>query len=197
MESYQGLTTVKFDFDHLAAVEEFCAQCKLVGYKNNDSIKSMKLEWCLALSGQFFLTYLDNKIISLSGCHPLLEAGTGVYRILFRGATLPEYQNLHGTLSKTHMNSIPFYHHAPEQITWAAKEGYTNCVITTNRANKDGIQSMNKSHRVFKILEKQHIVSCLHKNLWLFNNEQSVWSLNIDNYFTSRNSFKERHGYHI
>lgn len=197
MASSQGLTTVKFTFDQLQALEEFCNECKLAGYKNNDSVKSLKLEWCLTLGGQFFLTYLNNKIISLSGCHPLPEAGTGVYRILFRGATLPEYQNLHGSLSKTHMNSIPFYYHAPEQIAWATKEGYTNCVITTNQANKDGIQSMNKSHRVFKLLEKQRIVSCLHEKLWLFNNDQSVWSLNTDNYFTTRNNFKERHGYSI
>jgi hypothetical protein len=197
VESYKRLTTVEFDFSQLPAVEEFCKACKLAGYKNNDSLKSLKLDWCLELGGQFFLTYLNDKIISLSGCHPLPEAGKGIYRILFRGATLPEYQNLHGTLSKTHMNSIPFYHHAPEQIKWATIAGYANCVITTNRSNKDGITSMNKSHRVFKLLEKQHIVSCLHESLWLFNNDQSVWNLNTDNYFISRNNFKERHGYSI
>lgn len=197
MESYQNLTTVEFTFDQINSVEKFCTQCKLAGYKNNTSIKSIKLEWCLSLGGQFFLTYLNDRIISFSGCHPLPEAGGDVYRIMFRGATLPKYQNLQGTLSKTHMNSIPFYHHTPRQITWASAAGYNNCVITTNQANKDGIQSMNKSHRIFKLLEKQHMVSCLHESLWLFNNEQSVWSLNIDHYFASRNNFKERHGYNI
>jgi hypothetical protein len=197
VESYKGLRTVKFTFDQLTSVEEFCRQCKLAGYKNNDSIKSIKLEWCLESGGQFFLTYLDDQIISLSGCHPLPEAGIDVYRIMFRGVTLPQYQNLHGTLSKTHMNSIPFYYHAPEQINWAAAAGYANCVITTNHNNRDGIQSMNKSHRVFKLLEKQNMVTCLHKNLWLFNAEQSVWSLDVGNYFISRNNFKERHGYSV
>lgn len=193
MESYQGLTTVEFDFNQINAVEEFCIQCKLAGYKNNDSTKSMKLEWCLASGGQFFLTYLDDKIISLSGCHPLPEAGVNVYRILFRGATLPQYQNLHGTLSKTHMNSIPFYYHAPKQLAWAEAAGYNECAITTNHSNKDGIVSMNKSHRVLQLLEKQNIVSCLHKNLLLFNNQQTVWKLNVDNYFISRTRFDQRH----
>lgn len=192
MESSQRLTTVAFSFDYIKVLEEFCKECSLVGYKNNDSIKSMKLEWCLKLGGQFFLTFFNDKLISLSGCHPLPEAGDNNYRILFRGATLPKYQNLHGTLSKTHMNSTPFYYHVPKQIDWALSKGYSNYVITTNHKNKDGIESMNKSHRVFKLLEKQNIVSCLHENLWLFNTEQSVWSLNIDNYFIARNNFQTR-----
>jgi hypothetical protein len=197
LESYQGLTTIGFTVDHIRNVEEFCRQCSQVGYKNNDSLKSMKLGWCLGIGGQFFLTYLNDRIISLSGCHPLPEAGDYVYRILFRGATLPEYQNLQGTLSKTHMNSIPFYHHAPWQINWASTKGFNTCVITTNHNNKDGITSMNKSHRVFKLLEKQNIVSCLYDDLLLFNNQQSVWALNLDNYFSSRNNFKERNDLNI
>lgn len=192
MESTQGLTTTGFTFDHINAVEDFCKACDLVGYKNNNSIASMKLEWCLKIGGQFFLTYLNNKIISLSGCHPLPEAGDSVYRVLFRGATLPEYQNLHGTLNKTHMNSIPFYYHIPRQINWATIAGYTTYAVTTNHNNKDGIESMDKSHRVFKLLEKQNIVNCLHEHMTLFNAEQSVWNLNVDTYFSFRSKFKER-----
>jgi hypothetical protein len=197
MEINKRLTTVGYTERHLGFVEEFCKECRSAGYKNNESIEAMKLEWCLSLDGQFFLTYLNDRIISLSGCHPLKEVGENVYRILFRGATLPEYQNLHGTLSKTHMNSIPFYYHIPRQINWATIAGYTTYAVTTNHNNKDGIESMNKSHRVFNLLEKQNIVTCLHKNLWLFNNQQSVWSLNVDNYFISRNNFKERNGYNV
>jgi hypothetical protein len=181
----------------MKSVEEFCQACKLAGYKNNDSVKSMRLDWCLKLGGQFFLTYLNDRLISLSGCHPLPEAGENIYRILFRGATLPSYQNLYRTLSKTHMNSIPFYSHVPRQVNWAKNLGYNTYAITTNHSNKDSIQSMSKSHRVFKLLEKQHIVTCLHENLWLFNNEQSVWSVNIDNYNTARNNFKERNAPNI
>lgn len=189
----QRLTTVGFTFDHIKAVEKFCKECSLVGYKNNDSIKAMRLDWCLDLGGQFFLTYCNDRLISLSGCHPLPEAGPSVYRILFRGATLPEYQNLSGALSKTHMNSIPFYHHAPRQINWAKVVEYSNYAVTTNHSNKDGIASMSKSHRVFKLLERQGIVKCLHENLRLFNNDQSVWTLNVDNYMTARDKFTSNH----
>jgi hypothetical protein len=197
MESNKRITTVGFTFDHLKSVEEFCQACKLVGYKNNDSVKSMRLDWCLKLGGQFFLTYFDGKLISLSGCHPLPEAGENIYRILFRGATLPGYQNLHGTLSKTHMNSIPFYYHVPRQVNWANTLGHNTYAITTNHSNKDSIQSMSKSHRVLGLLEKQNLVTCLQHDLWLFNNVQSVWSLNLDTYFTARNNFKERNALNI
>ena len=194
MDSSQGLRTVGFTYEQLGYVEEFCQQCKLFGYKNNESVKAMRLDWCLEQGGQFFLTYLDDKIISLSGCHPLPEAGNDVYRILFRGATLPEYRNLQGVLNKSHMNSIPFYHHVPRQIKWASSVNrYTKFVITTNHVNKDNITSMVKSHRVFKLLEKQNIVSCMHEKLFLFNTDQSVWLLNQEEYNQKREYFTQRH----
>ena len=191
MDTAKRLTTVIFNDQYMGQVEEFCLSCKEHGYKNNESLKAMKLEWCLEQGGQFFLTYYDDKIISLSGCHPLPQAGEDVYRILFRGITLPEYKNLQGALNKAHMNSIPFYNHIPEQASWI--KGLTNdpkLVITTNHANE--ITSMEKSHRVFKLLEKQQIVSCMHEQLSLFNTEQSVWLLNQDIYNQQRLNYTNR-----
>jgi len=136
MVAAERLTTVVFSDQYINQVEKFCLSCKEHGYKNNESLKAMKLEWCLDQGGQFFLTYYDDKIISLSGCHPLPQAGEDVYRILFRGITLPEYKNLQGALNKAHMNSIPFYNHIPEQVKWI--KGLTDepkLVITTNHAN--------------------------------------------------------------
>jgi hypothetical protein len=191
MGTKKGITTVGFTYKHISHVEEFCKNCKEVGYKNNESLEAMKLEWCLEQGGQFFLTYLGDKIISLSGCHPLPEAGDSVYRVLFRGATLPEHQNMLGIMSKTHMNSIPFYYHLPRQTNWAV--GYSKFVVTTNHSNQDGIVSMNKSHRVFQLLEKQNIVECMHRNLRLFYADQSVWKINLEKYFQAREKFESRH----
>ena len=191
MDAAERLTTVVFNDQYTGQVEDFCLSCKEHGYKNNESLKAMKLEWCLVQGGQFFLTYYDDKIISLSGCHPLPQAGKDVYRILFRGITLPEYKNLQGALNKAHMNSIPFYNHIPEQVKWI--KGLTDdpkLVITTNHANE--ITSMEKSHRVFKLLEKQQIVSCMHERLSLFNTDQSVWLLNQDIYNQQRLNYTNR-----
>lgn len=194
MFSAKKLITVEFDSTHLANLKEFCEQCSMHGYINNASVKAIKLDWCLDVGGQFFLTYLDDKLISLSGCHPLPEAGENCYRSLFRGVTLPEYQNLFKVVSKTHMSSIPFFDHLPLQIAWAAAKGHNDIVVTTNWSNPDNIESMNRSHRVFHSLEKQNIVTCMHRKINIFNTEQSVWKINREQYSQARAEFRDRHG---
>jgi hypothetical protein len=190
MDAKKRLTTLEYSPEYRTLLEEFCNQCALHGYKNNDSLESMRLDWCISVGGQFFLTLLDTKVISVSGCHPLMD----YYRVLFRGATLPEYQNIFGVPSKTHMGSIPFFSHMPLQIAWAKSKGYATQVVTTNISNPDGIMSMSHSHRVFQLLEKQQIVSCLHENISIFNTDQSVWQINYDQYFAAREGYKVRNG---
>lgn len=193
MDTNKRLKTVGYTDQHLGFVEEFCQQCKLVGYKNNESIEAMKLDWCLSQGGQFFLTYLDDRIISLSGCHPLSEVSKNTYRVLFRGATLPEYQNLTGAMSKTHMNSIPFFYHVPRQIKWAKQVDRDCIVVTTNYENTE-IKSMSKSHRVFHSLAKQGIVNQLVEKMNLFYTEQAVWQINENEYFKHRSEYALRQG---
>lgn len=192
MDAKERLITVPYAPEHKPALEEFCIQCSKHGYKNNESLGAIRLDWCLSIGGQFFLTFLDDKIISISGCHPLLDN----YRVLFRGATLPEYQNIFGVPSKAHMGSIPFFSHMPLQMAWAESQQYTKHVVTTNWSNPDGITSMSHSHRVFQLLEKQGIVSCLYEKINIFNTDQSVWLMNKENYFNARNGFKDRNGLH-
>lgn len=192
MDSKERLITREYTCEQLPALEQFCSKCEIAGYKNNSSIEAMRLDWCLKEGGQFFLTYLDNIIISVSGCHPLPQAGPDCYRILFRGATLPEYQNFFKIVSKTHMSSIPFFSHIPLQVEWA--KGFTKHVVTTNWSNPDGIVSMGHSHRVFQLLNRQGLVSCLIEKINLFYTDQSVWQINLEKYFKARTEFKDRNG---
>jgi hypothetical protein len=187
-----NLITTPFTDTHILKLEEFCKKCEQVGYDNNKSLKAMRLDWCLENGGQFYLTWDNDTVISVSGCHPLPQVGN-VYRGLFRGATLPEYQNLSGKLTKTHMNSIPFFYHLPRQITWAKEHSYDTVVVTTNWNNPDGIKSMSKSHSVFKLLEKQGIVKCIKEKIELFYTDQSVWEINVPVYCKVRNEYEERH----
>jgi hypothetical protein len=90
------------------------------------------------------------------------------------------------------MSSLPFYYHVPLEIEWAKKANATKFVVTTNWSNPDGIASMSKSHRVFQLLEKQGLVSCLEEKVILFDTEQSVWNLNLEKYFTAREGFRSR-----
>lgn len=196
MVAQERLITVEYSDTHRSNLEKFCLHCEQLGYHNNSSLSAMKLDWCLNKGGQFFLTYLDDKLIGLSGCHPLTQLGQGIFRVLFRGIELPEYRNILGIPSKTHMSSVQFYYHMPLEIEWAKKQGANTFVVTTNWNNPDGIESMNKSHRVFQLLAKQGIVSCLEEKIVLYETEQSVWSINTDNYFSARIGFKERNGLH-
>jgi hypothetical protein len=192
MESKKTIT-VEYSTEHLSKLIDFCQACEEPGYKNNNSIESMKLDWCLEVGGQFFLTYLGDKIVSVSGCHPLPEVDNTTYRLMFRGASLPEYQNFTNTVSKTMFNSATFYYHVPKQIEWAKRQGYNTFVITTNSNNPE-IQSMNKSHRALKALSNQGMVDCMFEEKMLFYTKQSVWKLNLEKYNQVREQFKIRHG---
>lgn len=182
------ITTPYYDSD-IHGLEMFCKQCKRIGYANNQSIKAMRLDWCLENGGQFHLTWDNDKVVSVSGCHPIPQVGENTYRALFRGATLPEYQNWSKNMTKTHMNSIPFFYHLPRQLYWA---GNNDVVITTNWNNPDGIKSMSKSHSIFSILEKQGIVRKLIDKMDLFHTDQSVWLLNKDKYKQVRKDYEQR-----
>ena len=196
MVSEERVTTYGYDSAHKLDLEDFCFKCRRLGYHNNSSLRAMKLDWCIDNGGQFYLTYLDDTLIGLSGCHPLPQIGPDIFRLLFRGVELPEYRNLFGIVSKTHMSSLPFYYHVPLEIEWAKSSNAKKFVVTTNWSNPDGIASMSKSHRVFQLLEKQGLVSCLEEKVILFDTEQSVWDLNLEAYFTAREGFRSRNELH-
>lgn len=194
MVSEKRLNTFQYDQSHKINLEKFCASCGNLGYYNNESLQAIKLDQCIDQGGQFFLTYLDDNLISISGCHPLPQIDSNTFRVLFRGVELPEYRNLFAITSKTHMTSLPFYYHLPLQIKWARQQGANKFVVTTNWSNPDGIKSMSKSHRVFQLLERQGMVSCLVNRMTLFNTEQSVWEINLEHYFLAREGFRARNG---
>lgn len=195
MVSQEGLETHQYnDSKHRKDLEEFCLKCRNLNYHNNNSFDSMRLHWCLNRGGQFYLTYLDNTLIGLSGCHPLTDVGKDVYRVLFRGIELPEYRNVFKIMSKTHMSAIPFYYHVPLEIKWAQQNNAKHIVVTTNWSNPDGITSMNKSHRVFQGLNKQGIVDCMEEKISLFGVDQSVWEINLEKYHSAREGFRKRNG---
>jgi hypothetical protein len=189
-----NISTVTYKKSLQGDVVKFCKEAAKSNLINNSSLEAMKLDWCLANGGAFHLTYYKTKLISVSGCHPLPQFGEGVMRVLFRGATLPKYHNLFGIVSRTHMNSFPFYSQLPLQLKFASKKGYTIPVVTTNYSNPGNMKSMTKSHRTFFSLEKTGIVTNVMENITLFNTEQAVWRVNVDHYFLARKEFNKRHG---
>ena len=89
----------------------FCEKCDELGYKNNNSIKAMKLYWAKqteqnGISGEFFCAFrrhtkkLDT-IFAVAGCHPLPRdkfpmVNNNAWRIFFRRCELPGYSPYKG-----------------------------------------------------------------------------------------------------
>jgi hypothetical protein len=188
MDTTKRLITVEY-VDQINDLQVFCDKCADLGYKNNSSTVAMKLDWCSCIDGRFFLTYDDKEIVAVSGCHPLPQVDATTWRVLFRGANL--VSNIFGLVSKSHMTSTGFFYHVLPQVAWAQAHGGKKFVITTNWSNPE-IKSMEKSHRTFKLLERQGLVSCLVERIELFNTTQTVWQLDLDKYRQLRQEFIER-----
>jgi hypothetical protein len=160
------------------ALEDFIAQCTLLGYKNNSSLKELRWDWCLE-GGMWYATYNDDKIISLTGIHPFKDG----YRALYRGAQL--WSRPMKGLNRYQMQSWGIYDHLPLQIEFAkGKPLY----ITTN-INKDNSGRMNRIHKSFTAMEKGGMVSYVGDEQ-IFNAIQSVWKLNVDRYFEIRRLYE-------
>jgi hypothetical protein len=160
----------------------FLTQCDSLGYKNNNSLKAMKFEWCLEEGGMWFATHdSEDEIISLSGIHPFKDG----WRVLFRGAQL---ESRPCGLNRYHMQSYCFHSQLPYQIEWAkghSKSENPFLYITTN-TDTDQSGRMQKVNKTFLTLERYDIVCCLGKEE-IFNVNQNVWLLDIKNYEGVRN----------
>ena len=51
-------------------LKKFLQKCDDKKFSNNNTLDSMKFDWCLDVGGMWFATYRNNDIISLSGIHP-------------------------------------------------------------------------------------------------------------------------------
>lgn len=157
-------------------LEEFIAECDKLGYKNNNSLKSLKFDWCLE-NGMWHGTFKDGKLIAISGIH-LFKDG---FRALFRGAQL-EPKSVNG-LTRYQMQSFCIADHLPLQLEFAMG---APVYITTNVAN-DSSGRMNRIHKSFSIMEKhgQMVEYCGDEEI--FYTQQSIWKVNVENYTNIRN----------
>jgi|TARA_B110000238_G_C16095173_1_gene425764 hypothetical protein len=155
------------------ALTAFIDECKKLGYKNNDSLERMNFYKTLNEGGKWFATFVDDKIVGVSGVHEF----RGGVRALYRGAQL---YSRPGGLSKNHMNCWMFYYHLPLVIESTTEPIY----ITTNTEN-DASGSMLRLNKLYYILEKRGIVDHISEEE-LFGVEQNVWRLNKETYLNAR-----------
>lgn len=115
-------------------------------------------------------------LVGTAGAHRLPEVSKTCFRLLFRGAMLPEYRSrgFRG-LSKKHLNSFLFSQVAPLQLRWAQSVGGDLFVVTTNVSPAG--KGLSNTNRVFEILEKQKLVECIQREVTLFSTLQNIWKV--------------------
>mgnify|MGYP001251557042 CR=1 FL=1 len=161
-------------------LNDYIAQCKLLGFKNNETLELMKWDWCLDQGGMWHATYDNQTIVSITGTHPFKDG----YRALFRGAQL-WHRRVKG-LNRYQMQSWGIYDHLPLQIKFAnGKPIY----ITTNISN-DASGRMNRIHNSFKQMAKGGMVDYVGDEE-VFYTQQSIWKLNNDKYFEIRKRYED------
>ena len=161
-------------FDVSLELIEFINECKILGFKNNDSLEAMRFHETNENNGIWFATYVNDKIVGISGLHGFKDG----YRALYRGAQL---YSRPGGLSRNHMNCWMFYYHLPDVIDLVNGEPI---YITTNTDN-DASGSMLRLNKLYYILEKNGIVDLI-SNEEVFGVNQNIWKLNKQRYLEVR-----------
>jgi len=165
---------------HLEMIQEFCNNCKELGYVNNSSFKQMRLLWCKA-NGEYWCAIKQGKIVAVAGCHTLPEVSKSAYRILFRGCELPRSDNFKG-LGKAQWNSITFRDFVPQFIKYLPN---SLLYITTNIDNDHSNGRSSRNHRTMNLMSKQGILdNC--GDMFLNNTNQTLWRLNTSEYLRRR-----------
>lgn len=88
MEQLGKITFKELEEIDYPKLQEFLDTCNSLGYENNSSFQSIKLDTMKLPYGQFFIGLVDDKIFTLAGVHHM---DNHRYRCMFRGATLPGY----------------------------------------------------------------------------------------------------------
>ena len=152
---------------------EFCETCSILGYKNNESLKSLRY-YETKENGEWWAAWLDSRIIAMAGSYPIPELGNEFMRVLFRGCQI---ENPYKGISKYHLNTVLF-----RDILKAQMEKYPvhRLIMTTNVVN-DNSGKMQRSHRMLQKMSTTKIVShfC---DMEYYNTQQSLWEINRDIY---------------
>lgn len=175
MEQLGKLTFKKLEIPDYGKLEIFLNICDELGYKNNKSFESIKLDKMTMPHGQFFIGLDEDKIFTFAGVH-IMEPHT--YRCLFRGAGLPYYSTgLTGLKA-----SYQFIYLLNMQIDFILEhDTLAEFYLTTNHSQDKG-----KSSRMNDVwcprAEKQGILTLVDENFMYNNTLQRLWKINVATY---------------
>jgi hypothetical protein len=174
----------------LPALETFCNECAELGYENNKSFESIKLDKMKMPYGQFFVGLDKDKIVTFAGVHNFPELGNNAWRCLFRGAQLPGYTpawSVNIFKSWIHLSHLLYYQVKLIQQLDSSAEFY----ISTNVDNKKAGVSSRLDKTIMPRLVKQGMFTLHSKDIILYNTLQNVWKLNTETYLRERNLYIE------
>jgi hypothetical protein len=153
----------------------FCDTCKEQSITNNISVKAMKIgRWG---NDAWWTTWVDDRIVSISGMHPLPEISEDCWRVMFRTATLKEFRALAGPVSKNLTHDLNWGKILPFQLEYAKEQKAKKVVFTTNSSIEGDLNSYRTNRVVEKTLAARGLVKLIHENIILYNTMQNVWEV--------------------
>lgn len=149
--------------------------CKAQGLKNNETVQSMKFgRWG---NEAWWCTWIDDKIVSISGCHNYDDYEKDCWRLMVRTATLKEYRGkAPGSLRKMH-NDFNWGHILPYQVEYARKHGAKKLIFTTNTDSDGDLNSVRTNRAISKTFEPQGLAKLIESNATVFYTKQNVWEI--------------------
>jgi hypothetical protein len=172
-------------------LQVFCNTCKEFGWANNSDFNSIKLQTMVMPYGAFFIGFdhLQNKIWSLAGVHQLPEIGENAWRCLFRGAQLPGYL-LSNRFSKNVMHTgmhISLFLWLQIEYISSLYNNAEFYLTTNNLSNKTHFASSQRlDSRIMPLVAKTGVIEKVYDNFMLYSTSQTVWRINVDNYYNER-----------
>lgn len=143
--------------------------------KNNESVEAMKIgRWGNEL---WWCTWVNDQIISISGCHSYDEYETNCWRLMVRTATLKEYRGRAPGNFRQIKNDFNWGFILPKQVEYARAQGANKLIFTTNSNSVGDPNSIRTNKTVAKVLEPQGLVKLLATDVDIFYTKQNVWEI--------------------
>lgn len=163
----------------------FCDSCNDLGFVNNKDFNAIKLDKMHMPYGKFFIAVNTDtdSIFSIAGVHHFPEVNNNSYRVLFRGAQLPGYNqfSMNPYHAIIHFGYFLYYQILLIKDINPDAEFY----ITTN-INEGGADSHGMNRIIMPYIGKRGIWHLTQSNVEIYNTLQNVWKVNVDEYMRQR-----------
>lgn len=153
----------------------FADACGSQGMVNNASAAAMKFgRWG---TEAWWCTWVDNQIVSISGCHDFGDYYPGSWRLMVRTATLKEYRGRAPGSIRSIKTDFNWGHILPYQIKYAQEQGAKSLLFTTNSDSSGDSNSLRTNRVVRRVLEPQGLVELVDQDVEIFYTRQNVWKI--------------------